>query len=356
MPLVLKPRGKKKILWIYGSFGGESIRESTRSSNRRIAEARLSALMKDIEQRAIYGTSASFTFAEAMEFYVRRTNPKPKQAWYLTKLLNYWGKWRCQDITPQALMAYEKIRHSGKSVTNNTLRRSIYGPMNAILKMAAENRFCLPVLLPKPKLEKSRVAAAPEGHLRALLACKMADWLRAVVLTMTLHGTRPSDLKRLKWQDVSFSSNVITFRKTKNGEPHSPVMHPEVRAALLRHRASNAPFNQSEPVFAKLQCNEPATTINQYVKGLCKRNNLPFYSTHKIGRHAFAERIMDAGYTLNDLQKAGNWSTITVVAERYAHLERTRVDDIVTGMRISTNPGQFPEVDQNGEEDQALTK
>jgi integrase len=176
--------------------------------------------MKDIEQRAIYGTSASFTFAEAMEFYVRRTNPKPKQAWYLTKLLNYWGKWRCQDITPKALMDYEKIRHPER-VTNSTLRRSIYGPMNAILKMAAENRLCPPVLLPKPKQEKNRVAAAPESHLQALLACEMDNWLRAVVLTMTLHGTRPSDLKRLKWRDVSFSSNVITSERGSHCMPSS---------------------------------------------------------------------------------------------------------------------------------------
>lgn len=355
MSLTLK-RKKGKNFWIIGTVCGERIRESTRTSDRRLAEAKLIKRMDEIRYQAIHGRASSYTFAEAMEFYISRANPSPKQAWFLGKLLAYWGQWRCQDITTAALIEYEKVRHSG-GVKNATLRRSIYGPMTAVLNMAAKNGLCQPVLFAKPKATRTKVAAAPEDYLCKLLDCEMENWLRCVVLTMTLHGTRPSDLKRLRWKDVSFSNSVITFGKTKNGEAHAPLMHSDVRSALLAYFAEVQWWKGDKIfVFPQIQGNEPATTINVYLKSLCKKNGLPFYSTHKIGRHAFAERILNDSHTLKEVQQAGNWASIQVVAELYGHLERSKVDKIVTGMKIGRNQTQTSEALEIKQPDQALTK
>jgi integrase len=350
MPLKLKTRGKNKTLWLTGTLLGERIRESTRTSDRRIAEAILVKRMKEIEEQAVHGPVAAFTFAEAMEFYVRRANPKPKQAWYLNKLLDYWGKWRCQDITPHALLEYEKVRHKGK-VCNNTLKRAIYGPMCAVLKMAAENRLCPPVLLPKPKGEKKIVQPAPEAHISTLLACRMHQWLRACILIMTYHGVRPSDLKRLRWEHVSFSNGTMLLIHTKNGRSQMVRMHPEVQDAMQIHLAQVVPFGgKPSPVFPKLQVPEPAMNLNQYIRTVCKQNALPYYSTHKLGRHAFASRLLMSGHTLKDVQEGGNWASISVVADLYGHLERSHVDQIVTQMKIVGSNldqvGKTPEIDE----------
>lgn len=356
MPLQLKQRGLKKTYWIIGTLCGERIRESTRTSDRRLAEAKLIAVTKEIEDRLLYGPKHSFTFAEAVELHVNRTHPKPKQAALLMKLLNYFGPKRCAEITPAMLMEYEKHRFK-KPVSNSTLIRAVYNPMQSILNTAARNQLAPPVLLPRPRAAKVRVPPAPEDFLQKLLACEMHHWLRAAILIMTYHGTRPSDLKRLRWRDVSFASNTITFGKTKNGLPHAPMMHPEVRDALRKLLVDGAWSGQAVPVFEKIQANEPATYINQYLKTVCKQNGLPFYSTHKIGRHAFASRLLSNNCTLKETQEGGNWSSIQVVADLYGHLERSHVDKIVTGMRIGgTKDDQFSPAQVIYEEKKGLSE
>lgn len=358
MPLALKPRGKKKTYWIVGSLCGERIRESTRTTDRRLAEAKLIAVTKDIENRFIYGPKHSFTFAEAVELYVHRVQPKPHQARKVLKLLDHFGSFRCVDITPSAIMAYEKQRWS-KRVKNSTLVSYLYGPLQAVLNQAARNQLCAPIMLPKPKVDKVRVLAAPEDFLERLLACELPTWVRAAVLLLTLHGTRPVDLGRLRWSDVSFSSNTIHFRKTKNGQAHSPTMHPEVRKALRTLLIEGIVGEEwpkpDVPVFPRLQ-RASAANLNSYLLTITKKNGLPFYSTHKIGRHAFATRLLNEGYTLKEVQEGGNWESIKVLADQYGHLERSRVNEIVTGMRIGSNLTQKPEAIEFPQPNQELEK
>jgi integrase len=314
------------------------VRESTRTSDRRTAEALLIKVTQKIQDRAIHGTASTFTFAEAVEFYCRRKDPKPKQAYYIQRLLTYWGEWRCGDITQDAVIKYEKIRCPGK-VSTGTLKRAIYGPMAAILNLAADNNLCPRVTLKKPKVDPKQVQAAPEDHIQALLDCPMPIWLQAVILILTFHGIRPSDLKRLRWGHISWSENVITFIKTKNGKPHSVRMHPEVREAMLDLFAECQFGDRSDPVFAKLQVPEPAMNINQYLRTLCKNNGLTYYSTHKIGRHAFATRLLLSGARLKDVQEGGGWKDIDVLNERYGHLEKSHVDDIVASAKLNAGKG-----------------
>jgi integrase len=361
VPLTLKPRGKKKTLWIVGSLCGERIRESTRTADRRLAEAKLIAVTKEIEERFIYGSKHSFTFAEAVELYTRRVKPKPYHAKKVRKLLDKFGLLRCVDITPSVVLAYEEARWP-EGVKNSTLISYLYGPLRSVLRYSAKHQLCPAVLLPVPEADDAEVRAAPEDHLVALLRCEMPRWLRAAILILTFHGTRPVDLGRLKWSDVSFSSNVITFGKTKNGKAHSPVMHPDVREALqilfskdAGEGVPNLANLRDAPVFPKLQ-NASSAYLNYALQDLAKKNGLPFYSTHKIGRHAFAERILNAGFTLKEVQQGGNWASISVVAKKYGHLERSRVDSIVTGMRIDTNLAQISEAEEIAKREQGLKK
>ena len=48
----------------------------------------------------------------------------------------------------------------------------------------------------------------------------------------------------------------------------------------------------------------------------------PSCSPHEIGRHAFASRLLRAGYSLQYIEGAGGWKTIEVVSQIYGHVER----------------------------------
>lgn len=338
MPLKLKQRGAKKIYWIVGSLLGESVRESARSSDRTFAEQLLIKRTKEIQERYLHGSIATRTFAEAVEYYLDYCPPKTrKEAVRLQKLVDYWGKFKCNEITPEALMEYRR-KTFRPGVTNATVKRALYTPLRAVLNVAAQNGFCSPVMLPKLKVERKRVFAAAEEDIARLMAASMPTWLKAALLTLTYHGTRPGDLQRLAWREVNFTLNQLTFRKTKNGKTHSVVMHPEVREAYLAwFQKADLSGGRDQPVFPNIQGNEPASQINNYLRRICKRNDIPYASTHRIGRHAFAERILAAGHTLKELKESGNWESYPAV-EYYAHLEKSKVSTIATSMKIQGVP------------------
>jgi integrase len=290
-------------------------------------------LSKDIQSWSLHGPVSICTFAKAVDFYLDHVTVAPKEAPRIDRLVAHFGHMKCTEIDANKLHEYRKKVYP-EGISNATVRRSIYGPMSAILKMAAENSLCPPILIPKIKVETKLVPAAPEEHIAKLIGLITDKWLKAAVLTLTYHGTRPGDLSRLRWRDVSFASNTITFGRTKNGHPHAPTMHPDVREAYLVHFNEATNLDRNAAVFPLLQSRDAATQINYRLRAICKKAGLPYYSTHKIGRHAFAERIVNNGHTIRELQEAGNWKTYGVVAGRYAHLEKTRVSDIITSMKI----------------------
>jgi site-specific recombinase XerD len=51
-------------------------------------------------------------------------------------------------------------------------------------------------------------------------------------------------------------------------------------------------------------------------------------TSHKIGRHAFAARLLRQGKTLKEVQEAGGWSkkSYRLLAEIYGQLEQSAVD------------------------------
>lgn len=52
-------------------------------------------------------------------------------------------------------------------------------------------------------------------------------------------------------------------------------------------------------------------------------------TSHKVGRHAFAKRLLAQGYTLKEVQEAGGWLSYRMVAEIYDHLEKSAMDAAV---------------------------
>ncbi len=58
------------------------------------------------------------------------------------------------------------------------------------------------------------------------------------------------------------------------------------------------------------------------VREACQAAGLDYYAPHEFGRHAFATRMLRAGYSLQYVKDAGGWKTIEVLSKLYGHLER----------------------------------
>ena len=80
------------------------------------------------------------------------------------------------------------------------------------------------------------------------------------------------------------------------------------------------------------------------IERVCRKAGLPYLSSHKVGRHAFAARLLAQGQSLKLVQDAGGWATIQVVSEIYGHLEQQAIDDAVrgAGAGLAALPKQLP--------------
>jgi len=60
-------------------------------------------------------------------------------------------------------------------------------------------------------------------------------------------------------------------------------------------------------------------------------------TSHQIGRHAFAARLLKQGKTLKQLQEVGGWSvdSMTMIARVYGHLETGATDTAVREAPVS---------------------
>jgi hypothetical protein len=60
-------------------------------------------------------------------------------------------------------------------------------------------------------------------------------------------------------------------------------------------------------------------------------------TSHQIGRHAFAARLLRQRKTLKEVQEAGGWSvgSMPMLAATYAHLEMSAVEQAVLGADVA---------------------
>jgi len=71
--------------------------------------------------------------------------------------------------------------------------------------------------------------------------------------------------------------------------------------------------------------------LNRAIAEACTRAGLPVMTSHQVGRHSFAARLLRQGKTLKEVQEAGGWSpdSLPMLARVYGHLERKAVDSAV---------------------------
>lgn len=317
---------------IKGTLGGVRIRESTGTDSRSHAETTLAKRQKEILDRQTYGESVTATFAEAVNLYLDEGG----EARYLKPLVLRWGTWRLAAITPlEIARAARELYPTGKP---STIRRQVYTPLIAILNSAAEAGLCVVPKIRGPKVKHAPVEPADDAWIAALLNSRpkaiyrdgsagerrqvdARARLRAVVLFMTLTSARVSEAAALRWRDVDLKRGRAYLHHTKNGDPALVPLAAEVVAAI----GALSPGAPDGLVFGYSSRFSVRQAINRAVSAA----KLEHHGTHQIGRHAFAGRLLDLGYTLKDVQEAGRWSDIGIVARHYGHRERSAVDKAI---------------------------
>lgn len=235
MPLKLYKRGK--VWWISGTHLKQSIRRSTGSPEKEVAEAILAKTIAEITSDHVYGPKATKTYGQAVTSYLKAGGDE-----------RFSGVNR--DAPPSGLFAHfhgaplkniqqndldEAARKLYPTAQPETRNRQCYTPFIAVWNHAVKNGWADVRQWSRPKkpkgtnivrLAKRRAGTAPVDYEVAARFVEAMSPAPAMVMTTLFYtGMRPIELFALTAGEVDVAGRWITLTHTKTGEPRGVPLH-----------------------------------------------------------------------------------------------------------------------------------
>lgn len=317
MPLNLTKRSQDSPYWyVRGTVAGIAIFESTGTTDKGQANAYRIKREKEVYDFGALGIQQPAKFSEAVDAYLDAGGEDR----FLTPLNDHFRDMPISAIDQKAIdrAAQELYPDAGPA----TRVRQVYGPMAAVINKAARLKMtgASYIRLDKPEIPRKPVQRATWEHSDALIAA--ADpCMKAWVLVSSATGLRASEMIRQRRPDFAVRPGWVSIGRTKNGEP---ALVPLTEAAL-EAVAAIMPRDDETPIYKYTT----VQGVNKALRRAAKAAGVPYLSTHKIGRHTFAGRILDAAHSTKILKEAGRWKKMQVVDEIYGYMEISPVHKIM---------------------------
>lgn len=320
-----RPRGqlhcvqepRSGIFQLRGTIRGTKVRESTGTSDATIADAIRIKKETELLNESVHGKAVVITFAECVENYLRQRDGGSNNR-YLPALIEKFGKLRTKDLTPTVIKNYADEKYAG--CAGQTKNVSVINPIIAVLRRAAFDQLCaLPAIERYEEKSEPITGAPPEWIAKMLADCPRVK-VKAYIALMTTTGCRGIDAIRLRSENVNYKEGTAYLPKTKNDDARTLQVIAPVMEMLKQF-----PHGKDGSVFGWSRTDDGNTAIQR----CCVQMGVEYYSGHRVGRHAFAERMLSDGQTLQEVMKAGGWRDINVLSKRYGHLEKSKVDAAV---------------------------
>lgn len=265
---------------------------------------------------------------------------------------------KLQDITREMLQAYvdEKLAHGrkdgmgGLSARTMRLHKNIlYQTLNEAVKdgLLPANP-CQFVILPRVERYQSHYYTAQQ--LQTLFDAIRDNPLYPLIKITALYGLRRSELLGLQWDSIDFDGGRLTIRhtvskvtkpvakdKTKNASSFRSFPLTEEACRIFKEakakeaenrRLFGRTYQKNNYVF-KWDDGRPYSPdyISQRFSDLLANHNLPHIRFHEL-RHSCASLLLNAGFTLKDVQEWMGHADIKMTANIYGHLDVARKQDM----------------------------
>ena len=149
-----------------------------------------------------------------------------------------------------------------------------------------------------------------------------------LVELLAYSGARINEAKHLLWSDVDFSRNQIRLRVTKNGDPRTVAMMPELTALLLKMQQEQAPV---EPTATVTRVFEAQKSLDSAAKKAGVRR-----LTHHDLRHLFATTCIEAGIDIPTVARLlGHRDGGALAMKTYGHLRDEHAQRMIQRVRYA---------------------
>lgn len=304
---------------IDGYVGRRRYRKTLKAASRAHAEEFAAKVAQRAFEREALGRTHDATVTECAALYLQ----KGGEDRFLIPIIERWGETKVQDLTEGEVAAGAQAIYPGRKAS--TIRRQLYVPLNAIIAAGHRANLCPPMKFEPPKVKRGVVDYA-DDHWQAAFGLEASFKLKAIVAFLQTTGARVTEACNLEVRDILPEGYAI-LRHTKNQSSRQVRLPPQMMDVLAvicdGKSASDLVFDYSG-----------RDAVNKAIKRACERAGIRYLSSHKIGRHTFAARLLRQGESLRLVQEAGGWKSISIVASTYGHLERSQVDQAIDRLRI----------------------
>ena len=345
--------------WIGYRFNGRRFRESAETSNKKLAEAILAKKKLLIAENRFLDVKreSKILFRDfAVEYLEKHAKPH-KRSWKgsdfnsIKRLNLTFGDQMLSLITQAMVEEYVRLRRS-------TLIRDADGKERCLAPATVNREIsCLKIMFAKA-VEWGRVESNPcvkvkklkennartrfltdEETERLIKAAKPK--LRQVITVLINTGMRRGELQNLKWSDLDFDRNLITLRRTKNGEVRYIPMNEVTKHVLLARRiAKESPLL----VFSGTKPDRPwdFCTAFDFTR---ERVGLRDVRIHDL-RHTFASHLCMKGVDIMTVKELLGHSSLEMT-QRYSHLtDRHKAEAVARLDGLVTNWSQSGDQDE----------
>ncbi|MFA5790578.1 MAG: tyrosine-type recombinase/integrase [Caldisericia bacterium] len=343
MPELLKKPNSP--YWYIDYFAdGKRHRISTKTTNKKVAEAQLHAIAdkinKDelflpqkitatqfIEKYLIYSQNHKAHDTYKMETYVIDRFFKDKKDIFLKK------------INPMHIEEYVngRINAGVKNTTANSDITILKVIFNQAIKWEYLNKNPVDSIKKLPNITKKFPRFLSVDEIDSVLA-ECSPWLYNIVVTLILTGMRIGELVNLTWNDINFERHRIHIQSKDNWTPKAyqiraiPIF-PAVLDVLKRlPKNTKYVFMSSE----KCKINKRNLQRRQFGK-ITKKLKLKDVTIHTL-RHTFASHLAMKGVDLRTIsQLLGHSNTKTT--EIYSHIAQSHLDGAIN--QFASLPAAF---------------
>ena len=354
MVLNTQVNGKRKLKWISTGL--------TVKGNKRQAEQLLRETLQAYETGPKKATP-DILFADYIRSWldgVRRKVDEVTYQGYEVLALRQVAPWfeekgvKLADVTLELLQEYvdEKASSGRKDGKGGLSPRSLRLHKNILYQTLTEavkggllpSNPCQYVVLPKSVRYESHFYTADQ--LNQFFQAIRDEPLYPLLKITAIYGLRRSEVLGLKWDSIDFDAGTVTIRhtvskvtkavekdKTKNATSYRSFPLTEEARSIFQtaqaaekesRRLCGRQYQENDYVF-KWDDGRPYSPdyITRKFPALLKAHGMPHIRLHEL-RHSCASLLINAGFTLKDVQEWMGHADIKMTANIYGHLDVSR--------------------------------